>query len=59
IVALLAPWLQASGQDLLHDSDYLIPVPLDLFRIVSRRYNHSAKLARRLSQLSGVPMKVE
>ena len=59
IVALLAPWLQASGQDLLHDSDYLIPVPLDLFRLVSRRYNHSAELARRLSQLSGVPMKVE
>ena len=59
IAALLDPWLQASGQDLLRDSDYLIPVPLHLFRLVSRRYNHSAELARRLSQLSGVPMKVE
>ena len=59
IAALLAPWLQASGKDLLHDADYLIPVPLHLFRLVSRRYNQSAELARRLSQLSGVPMKVE
>ena len=59
IAALLAPWLQASGQDLLHDSDYLIPVPLHLFRLVNRRYNHSAELARRLSQLRGVPMNVE
>jgi len=31
IAALLAPWLQASGQDLLHDADYLIPVPLNCF----------------------------
>ena len=31
IAALLAPWLQASGQDLLHDSDYLIPVPYICF----------------------------
>ena len=59
IAALLAPWLQASGKDLLHDADYLIPVPLHLFRLVSRRYNQSAELARRLSQLSGAPMKVE
>ena len=59
IATLLATWLQASGKDLLHDADYLIPVPLHLFRLVSRRYNQSAELARRLSQLSGVPMKVE
>ena len=31
IAALLAPWLQASGQYLLHDSDYLIPVPYICF----------------------------
>ena len=49
IAALLAPWLQASGQDLLHDADYLIPVPLHLFRLVSRRYNQSAELAQALT----------
>lgn len=59
IAALLTPWLQTCGQDFLQDADYLIPVPLHLFRIVSRRYNQSAELARMLSQSSGVPMKVE
>ena len=44
IAALLAPWLQASGKDLLHDADYLIPVPLHLFRLVSRRYNREQAL---------------
>ena len=45
-------------EDLLHDADYLIPV-LPFVCLVSRRYNQSAELARRLSQLCGVPMKVE
>ena len=59
IADLLTPWLETCGQDLLKDADYLIPVPLHLFRIVSRRYNQSAELARTLSKSSGVPMKVE
>ena len=59
IADLLTPWLQTCGLDLLKDADYLIPVPLRLFRIVSRRYNQSAELARALSKSSGVPMKVE
>lgn len=59
IAELLTPWLQTCGHDLLKDADYLIPVPLHLFRLVSRRYNQSAELARMLSHASGVPMQAE
>lgn len=39
IIGLKSLTFLPRGQDLLKDADYLIPVPLNLFRIVSRRYN--------------------
>ena len=56
MVAPLAGWMAAAGQALLADADLIAPVPLHWLRLVKRRYNQSAELARRLGRLSGRPV---
>jgi ComF family protein len=50
---LFAVWLKRAGQRLLEEADVIVPVPLYRWRLWARRYNQSAVLAQRLSQLSG------
>lgn len=52
---LLGRWLAGAGGELLTDADLLIPVPLYRLRLLHRRFNQSAVLARELSRLTGVP----
>jgi ComF family protein len=52
-VATLAGWMATSGQTLLAGADIVAPVPLHWTRLVRRRYNQSAELARRLARQSG------
>ena len=52
---LLAQWLIQSGTECLDDADYIIPVPLHRWRLLKRRYNQSAELARALSQKTNIP----
>lgn len=56
LAKFLAGLLARSGADILEGADLLIPVPLHWRRLVSRRYNQSALLARHLSRLSAVPV---
>jgi ComF family protein len=51
----LAGWMAAAGRELLADADLIAPVPLHWRRLVMRRYNQSAELARRLARLAGRP----
>jgi ComF family protein len=44
-----------AGRALLAEAELLVPVPLHRWRLLARRYNQAALLARRLSRLSGVP----
>lgn len=51
----LAPMMARAGVTLLREADWLIPVPLHRSRMLSRRYNQAALLARELSRSSGRP----
>lgn len=44
-----------AGRELLARADMIVPVPLHKARLRTRRFNQSALLARKLSQLSGLP----
>ena len=51
----LAPLMARAGGTLLAAADLLIPVPLHRRRLLARRYNQAALLARALTRLSGRP----
>jgi ComF family protein len=52
---LMARMMARAGRKLLAEADLVLPVPLHRFRLWQRRFNQSACLAQRLSQLSGRP----
>lgn len=51
-----AHWMFKTGQDILAEADFLIPVPLHWSRLFKRRYNQSALLADEISKLSKKPV---
>lgn len=55
LASALAVLMQRAGAALLDDADLLVPVPLHRGRLVARRYNQAALLARALTRLSGKP----
>lgn len=55
----LAGWMAVAGRELLAGSDLIVPVPLHWRRLVARRYNQSAELARRLGRSAGRPVLVD
>lgn len=55
LAPLLARWISRSARDLLADADAIAPVPLHPSRLLGRRYNQAAEIARPLSRLTGVP----
>ncbi len=58
LAPLMASWLIRIGAAILKDADFIHPVPLHWSRLLRRRYNHSAELARYLSKHANVPMHV-
>lgn len=55
LAPLLARWLSRAARDLLAEADAIAPVPLHPLRLLNRRYNQAAEIARPLSRLAGVP----
>lgn len=52
-LAMFARQMQRAGRHMLKDADVLVPVPLHMTRLIKRRYNQSALLARALSARCG------
>ncbi|NBU29854.1 MAG: ComF family protein, partial [Caulobacteraceae bacterium] len=53
LAPLFARWLSRAGGDLLTEADLIVPVPLHRWRLLSRRYNQAAEMARRLAAIRG------
>jgi ComF family protein len=51
---LFARWLARAAAELLPGTDAILPVPLHRWRLLSRRYNQAAEIARPLARLAGV-----
>ncbi len=50
--------MRNAGRELLADADVLIPVPLHRLRLLQRRFNQSALLAKGLSRATGIQAEV-
>jgi ComF family protein len=53
--AVFARWMARAGRPLLDGADFIAPVPLHWTRLIARRYNQSAILARHIA-LQGGPV---
>lgn len=51
---LFARWISRSAAPLLEQADALVPVPLHPLRLMSRRFNQAAEIARPLAASSGL-----
>ncbi len=56
LAPVLARWLLRSARELVDEADLIVPVPLHRWRLLSRRYNQVAEMARPLGALAGVPV---
>lgn len=55
LARMMAGWMVRAGRELLDDSDAVIAVPLHRGRMLTRRYNQSAELARHIGRMSNKP----
>ncbi len=58
-VLAFVPWMEKAGAKMLAQADYLMPVPLHRWRLLSRRYNQSALISLALSKKTKVPSIVD
>jgi ComF family protein len=54
LAGLMARWLSRSARPLLADADVVVPVPLHRWRLLRRRYNQAAEIARPLARGAGL-----
>ncbi len=54
LAGLFARWLLRAGHALTDEADVIVPVPMHWRRLLARRYNQAAEIARPLSRLTGL-----
>lgn len=52
LAGLFARWLSRAAADLLEEADALVPVPVHRARLLRRRYNQAAEIARPLARMA-------
>lgn len=55
LAPMLARWISRTARDLIEEADAIVPVPLHPLRLLHRRYNQAAEIARPLAALTGTP----
>jgi ComF family protein len=55
LAPLFARWLSRAAADLLAEAEAVAPTPLHPLRLLRRRYNQAAEVARPLARLAGIP----
>lgn len=53
LAPLFARWLSRAARELIDEADAIAPVPLHPLRLLRRRFNQAAEVARALSRLTG------
>lgn len=56
LAPMMARWMARAGKELIADCDVIVPIPLHRGRLVSRRFNQAADLARALEHETGKRM---
>ncbi len=54
LASLFARWLARAATDMIGDLDAVAPVPLHRWRLMSRRFNQAAEIARPLARMTGL-----
>jgi ComF family protein len=54
LAGLFALWLLRAARDVIEDADAVIPVPLHPMRLIGRRFNQAAEIARPLARRVGL-----
>jgi len=54
LAGLFALWLARAARDLIEDADAVVPAPLHPYRLVARRFNQAAEIARPLARRAGL-----
>lgn len=55
LAPLFARWLSRTARELIDEADAIAPVPLHPLRLLRRRYNQAAEIARPLAAMTGTP----
>lgn len=56
LAPMMARWMLRAGEGAAEAADAIVPVPLHRYRLVWRKFNQSAELARALGALAGTPV---
>ena len=54
LAGLFAHWLARAAADIIPEQDAIVPTPLHPLRLLARRYNQAAEIARPLARLTGL-----
>ena len=55
-IPALSNWMLSAGADILDGNPILVPVPLHRWRILRRKYNQAAELAKSLGRMTGADL---